>query len=153
MTTTERSVLVQSPTTDLRGAHMLLGWSEWKIRAAIDDGRIGWAWNIGRDMTSRIELRLLSAAVTDLLSPYGGEPIERAAEEVIALIHGAHRPFIYGREWCDAWSCNSDHMIRLLNDGSLRLAAGSDRWRRGPGGSPCIAWESAVRFIDRRRIV
>lgn len=103
------------------------------------------------------------------------------AEVVKIVFIGAHqRPWLWGRELVRAFNCSSEHVLNLIREGSLNLLPGHSvpgaagpgsrvsrlgpapdpkskmldpvpGWRRGPGGSPCVALESVLRFMRERR--
>lgn len=146
------------PTLTLAGARGSLGVSEDAILVMIEEGEIPWAWNIARRGATRSELRILAACLpnTEARRP------ELKLDQVVRLILGAKRPFVWGKDFYRAWNCDSQHVMNLVKEESLQTlpnhvrpdASGNKAelaWRRGPGGSPCITWNSAVEFIKTRR--
>src|ERR1051325_3547560 len=147
------------PTLTLAGARGSLGVSEDAILRMIEEGDISWSWNIATRGATRRELRLLAAC---LPAADGGPKPELKLDQVVRLVLGAKRPFIWGKHFYRAWNFDSQHLFNLIRDGSLQIlsnhAAPKEAkdeahvgWRRGPGGSPCITWNSAVEFLKTRK--
>lgn len=134
------------PTLTLAGARGALGVSEDEVRGMINDGEIGWAWNIATRGAARVELRILAAALPDLT-----QPPDLALDSVVRLVYGPQRPWVWGKDFYRAWNCDSGHLFNLLKDRSIKILPKTD-WRRGRGGSPCVTWNSAVEFLKNRRV-
>ena len=149
-------LLVRTPMLTLAGARGAMGISEDDIRDMISDGELPWAWDISTKGAGRTELRILAACVDhaqkDLLSGSGTgvSPVIEEAD-VIRLLYGEERPWIWGKEFHRAWNFDRRHLFNLIFDGSLQLLPRT-RWRRGPGGSPCVTWNSAVDFLRKRKL-
>jgi hypothetical protein len=137
-----------------------LGVDEGTVGAMIEDGWLGWAWDIATASVVRREVRVLARCVQDV-KPFadlyeGSQPVpdvlpQYSAGQVITTIFGAERPWIWGKEFYRAFNCDSGHMINLVLEGTLKRLPRTD-WRRGPGGSPAIAWASVVEFVSQRRM-
>jgi hypothetical protein len=149
-------LLVRTPMLTLAGARGALGIGEDDIRDMIESAELPWAWDISTKGAGRTELRILAACVEhaqkDLLSrtsPVGPPEINEA--DVIRLLYGEERPWLWGKEFHRAWNFDRRHLFNLIFDGSLQLLPRT-RWRRGPGGSPCVTWNSAVEFLRARKL-
>jgi hypothetical protein len=143
-----RGVELRLATLPLAGVRAALAEDEGEILNMIDDGRLEWAWNIGRANCDRREIRILARCVRDLQRE---EKSTVTLPEVIKVVLGPEKPFIWGNAWRRSWNCDSGHCLNLIADGDLVTLKNTD-WRRGPGGSPCITWASAVRFLETRRL-
>ena len=124
------------------------------VIAAIEEGKILWAFNLaGKEAKSRL-VRVLAASVSDFIE--GKEPpqMSEAAEwsHVVRLIFPTPAPSIAAKEIALAWSISATHTLNLVDDGLLRLAKGSPR-RTGPGGSPLVDLQGAVEFLKKRRVM
>ncbi len=164
------------PMVDVAAVRAALGVNEDEVLDLIEDGQLAWAWDISTEAAEKAEVRILARCVReyqmfgdkDRLA--GGNPRDITFEEVVQIVFPGHqtRPWVWGRELARAFNCSSDHVLNLIRGGSLCLLPGhvvpkavprstpnhqpaTIGWRRGPGGSPCVALESVLRFLKERR--
>jgi len=127
--------------------------SEDEVLAAIEDGRLLWAFNLSsKEAKSRL-VRVLAASVQNLVE--GTRPPETSEaeewEEVERLIFPTPAPSIQTKEIALAWGVSGTHVLNLCDQRLLRLAKGTPR-HSGPGGSPLVDYQSAVEFLRGRRV-
>ncbi len=127
--------------------------TEDEVLAAIEDGRLLWAFNIaGREAKSRL-IRVLAASVSNFVE--GNPPPQKSeAEEwadVVRTIYPTSAPSIPTKEIAQAWNISGTHILNLCDQKLLRLAKGTPR-HSGPGGSPLVQYGSAVEFLKSRRV-
>jgi hypothetical protein len=139
---------LKRPTADLACARALLDLHENEIKCLADEGVFP-AWNIARSLTkSRTERRFLTRSLRDWAE---GKPITRDEDLIVRLLYGKEKPFILGKYFCQAWNCDSGHMINLVEDQTLETVKGTT-YGPGRGCTPCITWQSAMAFLKTRRI-
>ena len=145
---------LKRPTCDLACARALLDLHENEIKDLAEQG-IFPTWNISRLVApesdeggTRSERRFLTRALRDWAE---GRPVTRDEDFIIRLLYGKEKPFILGKYFCQAWNCDSGHMINLVVDGTLKIVKGTD-YGQGRGCTPCITWASALAFLKDRRI-
>lgn len=142
-------VQIRLPMMDIAGVRGALGVSEHEVLELIEQGSgLSWAWDISTRAAQRREVRVLARCVTDLQRD---AVTELSFDDVVSIIFGRSRPFLWGKEIFRAFNCTSDHVMNLVVEDSLQRLPDTD-WRRGPGGSPCVAWASAVQFLKQRRL-
>ena len=152
---------LRRPTADLACARAILDLHENEIKLLADQGVFP-AWNIARFTAPksdvggfRTERRFLTRALRDFADH---RPITRDEDLIVRLLYGKEKPFILGKYFCQAWNCDSGHMINLVQDGTLALlpstinSPNSRPYGRGRGCTPCITWKSAIAFLKDRRI-
>jgi hypothetical protein len=110
-------------------------------------GELFWAFDIGNSRRKQ-ELRILALSVADYLSQSSGE---RPWEEVAEFIAPAANPVIRATDLAAAWSCKTDTIFTLVENRALLRVPGTD-CRRGPGGSLMVQRESAIEFLESRRV-
>jgi hypothetical protein len=157
---------------DIAAVRAALGVNEDDVLNLIDEGHLAWAWDIATKQATKAEMRILARSVSAYQNAeqgLRGVSNEFTFEEVAAFVLGGqHRPWLWGRELSRALNCSSEHVLNLVREGSLKLLpghmvpngqrrTGANRgngeigWRRGPGGSPCVAYESVLRFLKERK--
>ena len=127
--------------------------TEDEVLAAIDDGRLLYAFNIaGKKATARL-VRVLAASVANFVEGNPPAKISQAEEwqQVERLIFPTPAPSIPAKEIALAWNVSGTHILNLCDQKLLRLAKGTPR-HCGPGGSPQVEYQSAVEFLRARRI-
>lgn len=135
-------------TLPLSGARVLLARDDDQLHELIELGRLEWVWNIATPEARNRELRFLVAELrgfSDLRSPISDLPA------VIGRLLGEEKPFVDGTAFRRAFNCDSDHVLNLIRAGTLAVLPNTS-WRRGPNGTPAIAWASAVRFVKERKL-
>jgi len=70
---------------------------------------------------------------------------------IVRLLYGALKPFVLGVDFVRAWNCDSGTCMNLVRANVLRTVPGTD-YGRGRGLTPCITWDSAISFLQSRRI-
>jgi hypothetical protein len=129
--------------------------TEDEVLAAIDEGRLLWAFNIaGKESQSRL-VRVLAESVSNLIE--GNEPPKTSSEaeewtHVQRLIFPVPAPTIPAKEIALAWNISGTHILNLCDQKLLRLAKGTPR-HPGLGGSPHVEYQSAVDFLKKRRLL
>jgi hypothetical protein len=127
--------------------------SEDEVLAAIDDGRILFAFNIaGKTAKSRL-VRVLAASLCNFVegTRFPKMSFEDEWKHVERLIFPVPAPTIPAKDAAIAWNCSTQHVIALCDQRLLRLAKGSPR-HCGQGGSPQVEYQSAVQFLRARRV-
>lgn len=169
-------VQLRLPMVDVAAVRAALGVSEDEVLQLIDDGELAWAWDIASRDAKKREVRVLAQSVVSYQSSVANGAL--SFDQVVAIVFRRQqlaainqpptRPWLWGREIVHAFNCGSEHVFNLLREGSLKLLPGhvvptansqpathnpqNLGWRRGPGGMPCVSYESAVEFLNRRRI-
>jgi len=161
-------VQLRLPMVDIAAVRAALGVNEDEVLDLIEDGQLAWAWDISTKGTGKAEMRIFARSVSAYQNAQGGlrsVANEFTFDEVVHFVFGLSRPWLWGREIARAFNCSSEHVLNLVREGSLKLLpghmvpngkpfrqdAGTLGWRRGPGGSPCVAYESVLRFLKARR--
>lgn len=154
-----RVLRVKTPMVDMAGAFSALSdATENEITELIDCGFL-WAFNIGDTSAKRRELRILAASLAavqgladwrELLTTQAPATRTPATwSQALAIILPKHdKPWFTGKEVKRALNCRRQHFIDLVTTGDLR----GTTFRRGPGGSPNIARNEFVRFLEARVI-
>lgn len=127
--------------------------TEDEVLAAIESGRLLWAFNIAGSAAKSRLVRVLAASVQNMVDGKKLPPRPAAEEwqQVVRTIFPTSAPSIPAKEIALAWSCSTTHLINLCDQRLLRLAKGTPR-HSGPGGSPLVVFESAVEFLRARRV-
>lgn len=128
--------------------------SEDDVLAAVEDGRLLWAFDLsGKGAKCRL-VRILAASVADFVE--GNQPVGASEAEQWAhigrLALPTPAPTVPARDVALAWSISGTHLLNLCDQGLLRLAKGTPR-HSGPGGSPQIERQSAMEFLKSRRVM
>jgi hypothetical protein len=154
------------PTLPMRIAHRIplmtvdaakgrLELDEDAVMALVELGSIEWAFNIARDGAKRREVRLLNVSVEHAQAVLtGGQPIAQPVDldGVMALMFGPYKAWLTSRAIRIAWNCGADHVIQLIEEGTLKRFPKSS-YRAGRGGAAVVAWETVKEFLEDRRIV
>ena len=130
----------------------LVDYNEDEVLALIfDHWCLGPAWNVGSQLATKRELRVLMECVR-FFKTGGNRPQPKYSERQLqTLILPPHqKPFFTGLELQQAFNVKSSHLIHLIEEGSLKKMPGTD-WRPGRGGSPVISRESAANFLKVRQ--
>jgi hypothetical protein len=128
--------------------------SEDDVLAAIDDGRLLFAFNIaGKTSKSRL-VRVLAASLCNFVEGTRFpkmlfEEEWKHVERLIFPVPGLRT--MASKDIALAWNISGTHILSLCDEGLLRIAKGSPR-HCGNGGSPQIEYQSAVQFLRDRRI-
>jgi hypothetical protein len=155
------------PLAQLPAVRLLLKCDLRHVNALIDEGRLRWVFNIATRDAHKHEIRVLWQSVVEFLrlwpksnTSYRSDTTE--FDRVIDLIlppakmpqtSATREPFLTGAEVSKCFSCNSQHVINLLREQSLRgLAARGLSIREGPKASPLITRASLIQFLKERRI-
>lgn len=154
-------VTLRKPTLALDPFGAACGWTPDEVLLRIEDGthpeHLRWAWNIASDNTARREIRVLTLlaqpSLRDSLNSFDAVLKVLFPPRLHAGLHPALRrsqQFVWGTELAWALSCDSQHVINLIEISKhLRVLPGT-RWRTGPNGSPSIAFESVTAFLQGR---
>lgn len=116
----------------------------------IEDGRIGWAWNVGRGRCR--EVRILAESINVYLAGDQAANSQPEFNQVLDLIFPEQRAELRAVEIAQAFSIGTDQVFGLHRDGCFILIKGSP-WCSGPDGSPRFQFSSVVDFLKNRRIV
>ena len=143
-----------APTMTLHtAAKAILRCTEEQVRELVDDGALV-AWDIRTDDASRSVLRLLTQSVVECqrdnpdFSPCYHSMIapDFACK---ALLPDHEKPFVTGPEVKNALLFGRQHLINLVDAGTLAQLPGT-HYRRGPGGWPVIDRQSYITFLETR---
>jgi len=128
--------------------------SEDDVLAAIDDGRLLFAFNIaGKTAKSRL-VRVLAASLCNFVEgtrfpKMSFEDEWKHVERLIFPTPGLRS--MASKDIALAWNISGTHILNLCDEGLLRIAKGSPR-HSGPYGSPQVEYQSAFQFLRDRRI-
>ena len=128
--------------------------NEDEVLAAIEEGRLLWAFDLKAKAAKARLVRVLAASVQNLVE--GKQPSKMSEsqewEEVKRMIFPTPAPSILAKEIALAWGVSGTHILNLCDQRLLRLVKGTPR-HSGPGGSPLIVYQSAVDFLKKRRVM
>ncbi|NOS68660.1 MAG: hypothetical protein HOP33_01850 [Verrucomicrobia bacterium] len=159
LTTTTPQISFKLPLVNLGTAVAALAVPEEKVFAAIEEGRIAFAFDFSSCGCKRVAVRILAQSLADFQNR---KPVSTASDaeqfnQAVRLIFPAVTTKPGGIQTVRAVTIyrrlciNHDHAARLVRDGEMRLAKGA-KFRRGPTGSPEVEFSSVVEFLKRRRI-
>jgi hypothetical protein len=128
--------------------------TEDEVLAAIEDGRLIWAFNVAGKKARRAQVRVLASSVSHLVEgsrpPKMSEVDEwRQVERTIFPTPGLRS--MPSKDVAFALNVSGTHVLNLCDQGLLRLAKGTDR-HSGRHGSPQIEYPSVVEFLKSRRV-
>jgi hypothetical protein len=127
--------------------------SEDEVLAAIEGGRLLWAFNIAcKEAKSRL-IRVLATSVSNFVEGNPPPKMSDAEEwqQVLRAIFPTPAPSFAAKEIALAWNVSGTHILNLCDQKLLRLVKGTPR-HSGPGGSPQVEYQSAVDFLRARRV-
>lgn len=138
------------PLVGLRAAVELLDLETTdEVLARIEDGRIGWAWDIGMRNAEcgvrnegRREVRVFRSCLISDSHPL-------TADAVYNAIVPSHWGTIKAVSLRKRWQCSEQLITELIASGELVAITGASR---GSDGSPELTRESVIKFLKSRRI-
>lgn len=148
------SIKIKTPLVSVRFASTILGISEQGIMRLIQEGKLNWAWDFRRATARRSFIFVLAHSLRQYQD--GNERSSGADycypedwNRVIKLILPHDKLVIKGSEIVQRFSISSQHMMNLVNDGSLKVLNA----RRLRTSTPLISRQSVVEFLKKRLIV
>jgi hypothetical protein len=119
---------------------------EHEVVELIEAHELAPAWNIG--LGARRELRVLPSAISFYEQTGGSRRRRMLRAEILAELYRglSSQPVLEGELIRRVLNCSADHLTRLVDEGYLAQAAGTE-YRRGPGGSPKIPRASFEQFL------
>jgi len=143
-----RGARLKLPLVDLRGALNITGLEQWQLGTGRDAVSIAWTLDLASPRAKRTELRFPVCCLQDYLD---ARKAEYTAAQMAEYIFGAVQPLVRARWVYRRLACKHSHLYDLVTEGVLRAAKGSVP-RTGPGGGAVFAWETLVKFIEKRRV-
>jgi len=138
----------------------VLGISVERVDELIDTGALRWAFNIACKSSRRRLVRVFTESLVDHQAKAATRRAE--TEDEFPHVMSAVFPTVVCKPGIVAkaqahyiaqqLSVTSDHVFHLIGEGALRLIFGT-KCRRGPGGSPEVAFASVTAFLQERRII
>jgi hypothetical protein len=125
-----------------------------QVKTLLKSRQLSWAFDFA--LGSRQELRVLATELARLQ----GQPVPRVADfnDALQIIFPDAPPkragvvaTVRASVVAARFAVKSDHVVNLVREGWLTLAPG-EKFRRGPGGSPNLLFETVVEFLRRVRV-
>jgi hypothetical protein len=140
-----------APLWTVSGASGYLRRPDEEVRRWIENGRLEWAWDIGRPGSRRREIRVWYRSLEVCK---GRRPASTLSPEtVVAAIIGHNRPALRVSEVCAILNCNRNLVRRLLESGELLSYGTAQRSCQSQlRRLPLVARASLENFLRRRRL-
>ena len=121
-------------------------YDEHEVVELIEAHELAPAFNIG--LGARRELRVMPSALAFYQQTGGSRRRRMLTPEILAELYRGlpAQPVLAGELIRRVLNCSADHLTRLVDEGYLEQAAGTE-YRRGPGGSPKIPRASFEEFL------
>lgn len=132
----------------LEACQILLDLDEDSILGAIENGRLGWAWDIRTPGAERREIRVWRESLMAKMAGADGS-VDTEIDQVVESIL-PHRDLRL-MELARWFACSGSHVSNLIRDGCLALA-GDRPTHSSAAAVTRVTRESVARFLDGRRV-
>lgn len=143
----DAKICVMLTPSAIRAALETYHFDEHEVRDLIEAHELAPGFNIG--IAGRRELRVLPSAVPFYLETGGSRRRRLLRHEVLTELYrgvSSAQPVLDGELIRRILNCSADHLTRLVDEGYLAQARGT-QYRPGPDGSPKIPRPSFEEFL------
>lgn len=145
------------PLVSVNTASAVLDRDARRVMELIECGQLRWAFNLATEINTAKTIRILVHSLRDFQAGQLSKTPEMDFAAVIKIVFPMVPPPRFGvvRKIVEntlgrRLNVKSDLIKGLVAAGHLRLIPGS-KTHRGPGGSPSLAFDSVVEFLEARR--
>lgn len=135
------------PLVPIEAAIVILDRNEDEILHAIEDGSMGWAWDIAAPGVARREIRIWRESLAALTARRREEPL--TMDEVLARILPPSD--IRSPQLQRVLSCSQTHLSHLIESGMFEVLV-EPRAASGPNSWTLLSRDSVARFLRSRRV-